>query len=155
MATSTSLAVRTSVLYVTTAIGGLVFGIAHLFHYIAVLASTDSHDHGDHNHLSEIAGLAEPNSPMMWMVGVFYLLALVPIVLPLVTTGRAGAWITLVVGAIVVLLNVLDGVNHGVGEGAWPMLFIALAGVGVPGAFALWSSWSLVRSVAPKAEVLS
>jgi hypothetical protein len=153
MATSTPLALRTSILYVATALGGLVFGIAHLFHYVAILASADTHDHGDHNHLSEIVGLAEPNSPMMWMVGVFFLLAVVPIVLPLVATGRVGAWATMVVGAGVVILNVLDGVNHGLTEGAWPILFIAVVGVGVPGVFALWSTWSLVRAVAPKAEV--
>jgi hypothetical protein len=73
-------------------------------------------DAGVVEHLGEFAGkLGSPG--MMVMMFVFILLSLLIVVLPLIANAKPWRWATVVVGALLVLMNGMDGGVHIFGEG--------------------------------------
>lgn len=149
-ASDSNLRIRAALAWLATFAGALIFAIVHLFGYLGVLAAQagDGHDHG-HDHGGELAGLDDPNSAMSWMIAVFYLAGLVPIVAALLSGRRPAAVVALAVGALFVIGNIADGLAHGIADGSAPSLVTAVLGVGAPGALALVATWRWLRSSSP------
>ncbi|MFT3662385.1 MAG: hypothetical protein QM809_13660 [Gordonia sp. (in: high G+C Gram-positive bacteria)] len=79
-------------------------------------------------------------------MAVFYLAALIPVFLTLVSGSRGAAWAALAVGGPVTLANVFDGLTHGIADGDVVPVITAFAGVGVPGALAIVATLAWARS---------
>jgi len=136
-------ATRTAALFVVVVLGGVLFQLAHLYHFVGELA-------GGATDLEELAGRAG-NSPGMYVSVISWLLLLATVLLPLVARGRGAAWTTFVIGIAIVVLPLYDGLHHGLGEGIWYFALLALGGIAVPGVWALASAWRWATTPVDKA----
>lgn len=136
--------VQAVVAWAVTALGMVAFHLLHIYAAIgqlATLANGHGHGHSHHHgggggHLDAYATMAEHNSGMAWMTGVFLILMIVAPIIGLILGSRTGAIVTLVVGAISSLLMIFDGLSHGFKEGNWPTLVVALVAIALPAAIA-------------------
>ena len=117
----------------------------HVFIFFGALAADDGHGH---EHAGELAAFADPGT--LWLTALFYALSVLPAVAILAIRGRAGLWIALVLGGLFTLLNLVDGVNHGVADGSWQGLVAVLLAVAIPGVLAFVENVRLLRAAPAK-----
>jgi len=109
--------VRIAGLYGISFLGLVIHTLMHLFEGHILVLREAMKQTPDYRPLLE--PMDKPG--MMLMMGVFFTLALVPVALPLMTRGKHFRWVTAVLGALMTLMSVLDGVYHMAADRAYVM----------------------------------
>jgi hypothetical protein len=145
-----------ALLFVLTSVGVVIFGLIHLLEYAGDFAvelgfGSGDHDHA-HDHLDDVAAIVE-NPSFLWMFVAYFGLAVVIPLIAALGRGRVAAWSVFGLGALLVVVSVLDGLGHALGDGDWHSLVTALLVVGLPGYFACRSALRWARQPSFEAAI--
>lgn len=148
--------IQTVISWAVTALGVAAFHLFHIYAAIGelvMLADDHGHSHSGGGHLDAYATIAEHNSGMAWMMGAFLVIMIIAPVIGLTITSKLGAIATLAVGAIYSLLMILDGFSHGLTEGNWTTLVVALVGIALPATVAVLKNLQWLKAVATRTDI--
>jgi hypothetical protein len=125
---------RVALLWLTTAIGSLVYAVIQLLTYLSAYIAS----HGATPAIVFDAGA-------LWMFAVLYALWLAPPLLAVTIHSSAANWSILVIGGFLVIGSTFGGIFDGIRDGSHIMA-TALLAVTFPGVIALRATWRLLRS---------
>ncbi|ALU91549.1 hypothetical protein [Herbaspirillum rubrisubalbicans] len=124
---------KTALFWLTTAVGAVLFVTFQLFFYVNDFVRA---------HGATPAITFETN--VLWMFSAYYGCWIVTVLLALTGTRKA-QWLTLVLGALLVVLNTLGGISDGLRDG-WHVAFSAIFFISLPGVFAIAVTWRNINN---------